>query len=110
MVNSKKLDTKNIISAMESGDFYSSTGVHLKKLSYDKKKISLIVDSEPGINYKIIFLGYQINSEEVVELKNVQGTSATYNYQKEDIFVRVRITSDAKKNNPISEQSDFEFF
>ena len=101
MVNSKKLDTKNIISAMESGDFYSSTGVHLKKLSYDKKKISLIVDSEPGINYKIIFLGYQINSEEVVELKNVQGTSATYNYQKEDIFVRVRITSDAKKNNPI---------
>tara|TARA_S200000501_G_C20868410_1_gene763133 strand:- start:3140 stop:4321 length:1182 start_codon:yes stop_codon:yes gene_type:complete len=101
MVNSKKLDTKNIISAMESGDFYSSTGVHLKKLSYDKKKISLIVDSEPGINYKIIFLGYQINSDEVVELKNVQGTSATYNYQKEDIFVRVRITSDAKKNNPI---------
>ena len=101
MVNSKKLDTKNIISAMESGDFYSSTGVHLKKLSYDKKKISLIVDSELGINYKIIFLGYQINSDEVVELKNVQGTSATYNYQKEDIFVRVRITSDAKKNNPI---------
>ena len=101
MVNSKKLDTKNIISAMESGDFYSSTGVHLKKLSYDKKKISLIVDSEPGINYKIIFLGYQINSEEVVELKNVQGPSATYNYQKEDIFVRVRITSNAKKNNPI---------
>ncbi len=101
MVNSKKLDTKNIISAMESGDFYSSTGVHLKKLSYNKKKISLIVDSEPGINYKIIFLGYQINSDEVVELKNVQGTSATYNYQKEDIFVRVRITSDAKKNNPI---------
>tara|TARA_A100001011_G_scaffold128743_1_gene135737 strand:- start:6631 stop:7812 length:1182 start_codon:yes stop_codon:yes gene_type:complete len=101
MVNSKKLDTKNIISAMESGDFYSSTGVHLKKLSYDKKKISLIVEAEPGINYKIIFLGYQINSDEVVELKNVQGTSATYNYQKEDIFVRVRITSDAKKNNPI---------
>ena len=101
MVNSKKLDTKNIISAMESGDFYSSTGVHLKKLFNDQKKISLIVDSEPGINYKIIFLGYQINSEEVVELKNVQGSSATYNYQKEDIFVRVRITSDAKKNNPI---------
>ena len=101
MVKSKKLDTKNIISAMESGDFYSSTGVHLKKLSNNQKKISLIVDSEPGINYEIIFLGYQINSEEVVELKNVQGTSASYNYQKEDIFVRVRITSDAKKNNPI---------
>ena len=42
MVNSKKLDTKNIISAMESGDFYSSTGVHLKKLSYDKKKIKFL--------------------------------------------------------------------
>ena len=32
MVNCKKLATEDIISAMEKGDFYASTGVHLKKL------------------------------------------------------------------------------
>ena len=36
-------------------------------------------------------------------LKKVQGTSASYTYQKEDIFVRARIDSDAKKDNPIIE-------
>ena len=41
--------------------------------------------------------------KEAVELKKVQGTTASYAYQKEDVFVRVKINSDAKKDNPIIE-------
>jgi hypothetical protein len=101
MVNSKKLDVHHIISAMENGDFYASTGVYLKKLYADKNQILLAVDPEPGVDYEIIFMGYQKGSEEVVELKKVKGTSASYDFHKEDVFVRVKIISDAKKNNPV---------
>ena len=101
MVNSKKLDVHHIISAMENGDFYASTGVYLKKLYADQNQILLAVDPEPGVDYEIIFMGYQKGSEEVVELKKVKGTSASYDFQKEDVFVRVKIISDAIKNNPV---------
>ncbi|MAG19507.1 MAG: histidinol-phosphatase [Flavobacteriaceae bacterium] len=101
MVNCKKLATEDIISAMEKGDFYASTGVHLKKLFTDKKQIEIEVDPEFGVIYEIIFIGYQKEAEDVVELKKVIGKSASYTFQKEDVFVRVRINSDAKKDNPI---------
>lgn len=100
MVNAKKLDTDYLISAMEKGDFYASTGVYLKNLNTDQKQVSLAVDPEPGVNYEITFLGHQKGAEDVVVLKKVQGTSASYTYQKEDIFVRARIDSDAKKITP----------
>ena len=101
MVNCKKLATEDIISAMEKGDFYASTGVHLKKLFTDKKQIEIEVDPEFGVIYEIIFIGYQKGAEDVVELKQVIGRSASYTFKKEDVFVRVRINSDAKKDNPI---------
>ena len=44
MVNAKKLDTDYLISAMEKGDFYASTGVYLKNLNTDQKQVSLAVD------------------------------------------------------------------
>ena len=56
MVNCKKLATEDIISAMEKGDFYASTGVHLKKLFTDKKQIEIEVDPEFGVIYEIIFI------------------------------------------------------
>ena len=101
MVNCKKLAIEDIISAMEKGDFYASTGVHLKKLFTDKKQIEIEVDPEFGVIYEIIFIGYQKGAEDVVELKKVIGKSASYTFKKEDVFVRVRINSDAKKDNPI---------
>ena len=101
MVNCEKLATEDIISAMEKGDFYASTGVHLKKLLTDKKQIEIEVDPEFGVIYEIIFIGYQKGAEDAVELKKVIGRSASYTFNKEDVFVRVRINSDAKKDNPI---------
>ncbi len=103
MVNAKKLAAEDLILAMENGDFYASTGVHLKKFYEDQNQIEIAVDPEVGVNYEIIFMGYQKGADEVVALKKVQGTSASYTYQKEDVFVRVNINSDAKKDNPIIE-------
>ncbi len=100
MVNSKSLEPSSLILAMENGDFYASTGISLKRVLLDKQKISIEVDPELGVNYEIIFLGLQKGSDEVVELKKVEGTSAYYNIGDKDIFVRVKINSDAKKDSP----------
>ena len=100
MVNSKKLNPKNLIIAMENGDFYSSTGIYLKTIFANKHKLFIEINPEENTNYEIIFMGYKKGSNEVVQLKKVQGTSASYYYKKDDIFIRARINSDAKKENP----------
>ena len=86
---------------MEAGDFYSSSGVSLKRIKTTDKKLSIEVDSKPNVDYEIIFMGYKKGAEAVVALKKVQDTTASYAFQKEDVFVRVSINSDAKKENPI---------
>ena len=100
MVNSKKLNPKNLIIAMENGDFYSSTGIYLKTIFANKHRLFIEINPEENTNYEIIFMGYKKDSNEVVQLKKVQGTSASYYYKKDDIFIRARINSDAKKENP----------
>ena len=100
MVNSKKLNPKNLIIAMENGDFYSSTGIYLKTIFANKHRLFIEINPEENTNYEIIFMGYKKGSNEVVQLKKVQGTSASYYYKKDDIFIRARINSDAKKENP----------
>ena len=101
MVNSKSLDPSSLILAMENGGFYASTGVSLKKVFNDKQKLLIEVDPEDGINYEIVFLGYQKDADEVIELKKVNATSASYNYQENDIFVRAKINSNAKKDSSL---------
>ncbi|MCM8537447.1 MAG: CehA/McbA family metallohydrolase [Lentisphaeraceae bacterium] len=46
MVKAKELTPQNIVSAMKSGNFYSSTGVHLKDYRIHNNKIIVNVDIE----------------------------------------------------------------
>jgi len=100
MVNSKKLDPVSLIEAMEAGDFYSSSGVSLKKVHTTKKKLSIEVDSKEDITYEIIFMGYREGSENMEELKRVKGTAAEYVFEKNDLIVRAKINSNLLKENP----------
>jgi hypothetical protein len=100
MVNSKKLDPVSLIEAMEAGDFYSSSGVSLKKVHTTKKKLSIEVDSKEDVTYEIIFMGYQEGSENMEELKRVKGTAAEYVFEKNDLIVRAKINSNLLKENP----------
>lgn len=93
MVNSQKLETSSLINSMEAGNFYSSSGILLKKVYNNNKKIFVEVKPEKGIVYEIIFMGYREGSYNVEELKRVTGTSSSYTFQENDIFVRVKIKS-----------------
>ena len=103
MVNSKKIETLSLIEAMESGNFYSSSGINLKKVIHDEKKFKIEIDPNKGITYEIIFMGYRKEGFQVEELKRVKGTSAEYIFNENDLFVRAKISSNEIKKNPYRE-------
>ena len=100
MVKSEKLSPAGFITAMENGDFYASTGVTLKKIEQTQNKLTIVVDPEVGIDYEIIFLGYQSGGDDVKELARTMGVKATYTFGKEDLFIRAKIISNAPKDSP----------
>ena len=103
MVNTKSLETNNIITQMEAGNFYSSSGIYLKSLVSDNKGVSIEIDPEPNIEYGIHFIGYKKGDDNTKLLKSVDGTKAKYIFEKDDIFVRVKIVSTALIPNPYTD-------
>ena len=104
MVNSKKLETSSLIEAMEKGDFYASTGITIKKYVVTKNQIRVKVEPEQGVHYEILFLGYKDGGEAVEILERIEDTKGSYTFQDNDLFVRVKITSDALKESPPNTQ------
>ena len=103
MVNTKSLETNNIIAQMEAGNFYSSSGIYLKYLASDNKGISIEIDSEPNIEYGIHFIGYKKGDDNTKLLRSIDGTKAKYVFENDDIFVRVKIVSTALMPNPYTD-------
>ena len=103
MVNSKKTETLSLIESMESGNFYSSSGVELKKVKHNKEKLVVEIEPNKAVNYEIIFIGYRKNDSQVQVLKRVKGNSASYIFKENDLFVRAKINSDEIKINPYVE-------
>ena len=103
VVKSDTLSAPALIEAMEKGDFYSSTGVSLKTLDYDKKNVKVEVEPEAGVNYTITFLGCLKGETEVKELKVVEGTAADFEIKDDILFVRSKITSTKLQENPIED-------
>jgi hypothetical protein len=103
MVNTKNLETNNIIAQMEAGNFYSSSGVYLKSLVSDNKGVSIEIDPEPNIEYGIHFIGYKKGDDNTKLLKSVDGIKAKYMFEKDDVFVRIKIVSTALMPNPYTD-------
>jgi len=100
MVNSKKIETLSLIESMESGNFYSSSGIELKKVKRNNKRFIVEVEPNKGVNYEITFIGYRKGDSQVQVLKTVKGNSANYIFNENDLFVRAKISSDEIKTNP----------
>jgi hypothetical protein len=106
MVRANELSPDAIIKAMESGDFYATTGVLLEELKTDKKRLSIEVAAKPGTHYTIQFWGARAstsNEKERVLLKEVKGTNASFRLTKKDLFVRAKIISDTPQTNPFQD-------
>ena len=101
MVHTDTLSAASLITALESGDFYSSTGVELLKMDNTSGNISIEVVPETDIGYTIDFIGCLKGDSETRILKSIKATSASYKMPHDLLFVRCKITSTKKQTNPI---------
>lgn len=103
MVRSDSLTPASLIAAMERGDFYATTGVILEEIEVEDKSIRVDVKEQPGINYKIEFIGATDQDDKARILKTVSGSEASFDAGESYVFVRARIVSDKPKENPFQE-------
>jgi hypothetical protein len=107
MVKAPSLSPEALITAMEAGDFYASTGVTLKALDQQAGSISVEIEPESGVDYRIEFIGVRKGSNKSEVLKTLQGTTASIDFDDNMLFVRARLISTKRKENPFQE-GDFE--
>lgn len=123
MVLTDTLTPDALVTALEAGHFYSSSGVTLKSIRKNEDELAVVVDGEPDVNYTIDFIGTltgfddsstpatedpadadsatRLYSEDVGKvLKSVSGTSGTYEFTGDEIYVRARVTSSRSHPNP----------
>ena len=124
MVRSKYLTPESLIAAIEAGDFYASTGVSLNAIDYDGEKIRIDIQAKPGVTYTTQFIGtrrgYDRDSEPVIVmvkeqpvsvtrrysddvglvLAQINGVAPSYTLKGDEIYVRAKIISSKKKENP----------
>lgn len=130
MVLSESLTPESLIAAMEAGRFYSSSGVTLERVTSSTNGLDVTVKADSDTKYTIEFLGtrrgFDSKSEPVLDkdgkevratrrysddigkvLAQVEGTTASYRFTGDELYVRARITSSRKHPNP-SEVGEFE--
>jgi hypothetical protein len=103
MVQAEKLDAASLIEAMEAGNFYGTTGVELKKLTFDEGEIQIEVNAEEGVTYQIEFIGVKKGELNSIVIQSVEAPMASFHVTKDYLFVRARITSSKVKQNPFQE-------
>src|SRR5690606_5112715 len=125
MVRARHLTPASIIDAIESGDFYASSGVTLRDVRFDAESGALEVEVEPdeGASYTIEFVGTRKDVEPTPEpvlgddgeplgvtgrypdgvgrvLSSAEGTSARYELTGDELYVRAVVTSSLPPENP----------
>ncbi|MGA0134016.1 MAG: hypothetical protein ACO3ND_06655 [Opitutales bacterium] len=121
MVRAAELTPDALVTAIEKGDFYCSTGVLLKDVVRTADSLTIEVDPEPGLQYTVEFIGtrkgYDHRSEPVKDakgevlrvtrrysedvgrvLQSSKGVRATYQFKGDELYVRARITSSRHKS------------
>jgi hypothetical protein len=123
MVRAAHLTPESLIKAMEAGDFYASTGVVLKDVVFDGKRLKVVIKPERGVSYTTQFIGtmklYDPESRPVVDANGVEiettriysedigkvlaeakGTAADYTLTGKEIYVRAKVISNRPMDNP----------
>lgn len=125
VVRARRLTPESVIEALESGDFYASTGVVLRDIRFDGKILEIVIESEKDVSYTTQFIGtlrgYEPTGRAVIDengaeirttrvysaqigkvLAEVQGSVASYTLTGDEICVRAKVTSTKLKDNPFS--------
>ncbi|GGK34078.1 hypothetical protein GCM10007962_30650 [Yeosuana aromativorans] len=102
-VKADSLNAESLITAMENGQFYASTGIELEEVEFSNNSLKLQIKAESEVSYKIQFIGCYLNEEETRVLGEVEGTQAEFNLNKNILFVRAKIISNKPPERPMNE-------
>ena len=123
MVKAPHLTGETIVKGLETGDFYSSTGVVLDEIVRDGDTLRVSIRAEPGVKYKTEFIATMkdapldakpildkdgkelpVTAEYSADIGKVVATSteikSSYKLTGKELYVRVKVTSDKPHPNP----------
>lgn len=123
-VHAKTLAPTDIIEAMERGDFYASSGVVLKEISFSSNTLTIEIEPKDGVTYKTQFIGTpkkfdrtskprtedpkaaitrKYSSEIGKIYAEKTGTKVSYTLTGDELYIRAKVISTAKPANPTPE-------
>lgn len=126
MVRAPKLTPDSLIHAMEAGEFYGSSGVLLKNVRRERRRLVVTIDAEPGVTYRTQFIGTRKQFDPANEpiragsgtplrvthryspevgqiLAEVKGPVARYKFKGDELYVRAKVISTKPMANPYRE-------
>jgi hypothetical protein len=130
MVLASELTVAALIESLETGRFYASSGVRLRRITSSPESLLVEVDPEKGVDYTIEFIGTRksadLTGEPVVDdegqpiratrrygdqvgevLATSSGPLGRYAFEGDELYVRARVKSSTLHPNP-SEPGDVE--
>lgn len=100
VIRAAELNANQLVTAMENGQFYASTGVELEDFTVTESEFSVKVKSEEQVNYIIEFIGVRKDSDEIEVFQSTKEAEAVYKFTGDELFVRARITSNDLQLDP----------
>lgn len=102
MVHATELSAESLISALETGDFYASTGVTLDSIWQSEKAYGFSIKPEPGVRYTTqFFVTLRDLPEELGVVRDtVEGHVPEYPIRGDELYVRAKVISSKPKANP----------
>ena len=102
MVQAESLDADLLMEAMKRGDFYASSGVVLKKVSFRRRILELEIEGEEGVTYTTTFLGTRDVEDATPgeQLDRSEDLRPAYRLRGDELYVRAVVTSSKSHANP----------
>jgi hypothetical protein len=127
MVRAAQLKADAIITALEAGEFYSSSGVELSDVVWKHNKLTVRIVPEPGVTYTTHFIGTKrpidwrhkpvigTNGHELAVtrlysggmgavLSEQTGTNVSYACRGDELYVRAKVVSSKLKANGVARE------
>lgn len=103
MVQADSLNPKSLINALDTGEFYASTGVELKNLTFQNNTLSVEVKADKNTTYEISFIGCKKGQGEPEEFASFESNKVSFKLTKDMLYVRCKITSSKLHKNPVED-------
>lgn len=108
MVLSNSLSPLDLAAAMEKGAFYATTGVVLKHIEMKNGTLRLEIKGKESVSHTTRFIGTLKGDASVANgvgqvLAEQSGTSASYTFLGNELYVRAKVVSNSLHPNPSTE-------